>query len=149
MATAKKPQKPRRKFRTAPTLREQAAKGPATPKRATVASVLLMPFRAIGQFITRVAHAVHDSTFGKVVSKIVARKHFAPVRFIGRILSKILLISYFKNSFKELRLVVWPDRRLTWRLTFAVTVFAIAFGLFIAGLDFVFEKAFREVLLGK
>lgn len=70
-----------------------------------------------------------------------------PVRYIGRILHKILLIDYFKSSWRELKLVSWPDRKKTFQLTIAVFVFAIGFGVFIAIVDFGLSKLFQEVLL--
>ncbi len=65
-----------------------------------------------------------------------------------RIIGYILLPRYVRNSWRELRLVTWPDRRTTLRLTFAVLVFSIIFGLIVAGVDFVLSKIFRELILG-
>ncbi|MCA9343769.1 MAG: preprotein translocase subunit SecE [Candidatus Nomurabacteria bacterium] len=70
-----------------------------------------------------------------------------PVRFIGRVLRKILLIDYFIASWRELKLVSWPGRKETFQLTIAVFVFAIGFGVFIAIVDFGLSKLFQEVLL--
>jgi preprotein translocase SecE subunit len=140
-STEKAPEKKKRRLRTAPTLREQAEKNSnKTTKRAHVrpffgkvfGSRVFSPFRAIGRFI----------------KKLWLSGPLRPVRFIARLLGKILLPVYFRNSWKELRLVVWPNNRTTWRLTGAVLLFAIVFGLMIAGLDYVMEKGFREVLLG-
>lgn len=62
---------------------------------------------------------------------------------IGRVL-KLIVPRYFINSWKEVRLVTWPSRRETWRLTLAVFVFALIFGALVAGvdrsLDFIFKK---------
>jgi len=66
-----------------------------------------------------------------------------PVRFLGR----ILIPKYFRNSFKELRLVTWPSRRETWSLTFAVLMFAVAFGAFITLIDIVFDKVIKRIVL--
>jgi preprotein translocase SecE subunit len=55
--------------------------------------------------------------------------------------------SYFVNAVGELKQVSWPGRRETWKLVFAVFVFAISIGVFIAILDFGLEKLFREVIL--
>jgi preprotein translocase SecE subunit len=51
------------------------------------------------------------------------------------------------NSWNELKLVTWPDRKQTAKLTFAVIVFAIVFGAMVAGVDYVLDKIFREVIL--
>jgi preprotein translocase SecE subunit len=157
MATAKKEQpekKPKRRLRAAPTLREQTTTSetksdkPSRFKRV-IRLVLLAPLRFIGKLIGRAAKAIAASPVGKTTVKVVKSKPFAPVRFIFRILGKLLFVSYFKGSWHELRQVIWPTARTTWHLTGAVLVFGIFFGLLVAGLDFVFEKAFREVLLGK
>ena len=141
--TAKKDQtatsKKKRVFKTTPTLREQTVKGQeksVTTKRTRIRKFfghkIFSPFRAIGRFIKRIWN-----------SKILT-----PVRFIVRWIGKIVWPTYFRNSWKELQLVVWPDFKTTWKLTFAVILFGAVFGLFIAGLDIVLEKLFREVLLG-
>lgn len=87
------------------------------------------------------------------------RQASAPFRFVGRglrrlnkfkpfrIIGLILVPPYFRNSWRELRRVTWPGFRLSLRLTFAVTVFAIIFGCVIAGLDWVLDKLFKEVIL--
>lgn len=78
---------------------------------------------------------------------ILAPLKLRPVRFIGRILRKILLIDYFIASWKEVRQVTWPGHKETIQLTIAVFIFAIGFGLFIAIVDFGLTKLFQEVLL--
>lgn len=130
--------KNKRVFKTAPTLRDQASKGNEPKKvrfsrtRKVFGSKLFAPFRA----------------FGRLVKRIWRSKLFTPIRFVAKWLGMIFFPPYFRNSWRELKLVVWPDFRTTWRLTFAVIVFSMAFGLAIAGLDIVLEKLFREVLIG-
>ena len=68
---------------------------------------------------------------------------FKPFRIIGL----ILVPPYFRNSWKELKQVTWPKRRESFRLMFAVIVFAVVFGGLVAALDFGLDKVFREVLL--
>lgn len=120
----------KRRLRTQPTLREQAeraqsAKSKAPSKKKSASGA---PFRAVGRGL----------------KKLWNSKVFTPVRFLGR----ILVPRYFREAFAELKLVNWPKAKLVWRLTGAVLLFGLIMGLFIAGLDFVFEKLFREVLLG-
>lgn len=69
-----------------------------------------------------------------------------PARFVGRILGRILWPKYFRNSFREVRQVTWPTRRDTWKLTAAVLVFAIAFGLAAAGTDWVLDKIIKRIV---
>jgi len=69
------------------------------------------------------------------------------LRPVGKILGKIFFVSHLKSSWAELRLVTWPGWRQSYQLTFAVLIFAIVFGAAIAGVDYVFDKAFRHILL--
>jgi preprotein translocase SecE subunit len=55
--------------------------------------------------------------------------------------------SYLKNSWREVRQVVWPNRKETWRLTLAVFVFAVVFGALVAGVDKGLDEVFKKVIL--
>lgn len=127
-AEADKSSKPKRRLRTAPeTVRERATKAQeadAKPKRSRKPSKIFAPLRPIGRALRK---------FGNL----------KPVRFIGR----ILLPGYFRNSWHELRLVTWPSRRESRRLTTAVMIFAIVFGVLIALVDYGLDKAFKKVIL--
>lgn len=93
------------------------------------------------------------------VIRRVLRFIFTPFRWVGRklaflgkyrivrILGKIFWPTYFRNSWKELRQVTWPTRRETFRLTLAVIIFSTIFGALIAGVDFVLDKVFKQVIL--
>jgi preprotein translocase subunit SecE len=77
---------------------------------------------------------------GRAIAKL---ERFRIFRIIGR----ILFPRYLRNSWKELRLVTWPDRRTSWRLTYAVIVFSILFGVIIYGVDTVLDKLFKEFII--
>lgn len=132
-ATAKKPTQ---------TVRERSSQqSEAKPKKRVVqrtATGISKPFKAIGRFIAKIARP-----FRFLLWPFKTK----PLRFIGRVLYKILFIGYFKNSWKELREVTWPGRKETWQLTFAVFVFAIVFGLLVTVIDLGLVKLFRDVLL--
>lgn len=66
---------------------------------------------------------------------------------VFRIIGLILVPPYFRNSWKELRQVTWTKRRESFRLTFAVIVFAVVFGIAVAILDYGLDKVFKELLL--
>jgi preprotein translocase subunit SecE len=74
-------------------------------------------------------------------------------RFLAGVVRKImrflswLMPSYFVNSWRELRLVTWPSRRETWRLTGAVFIFAIVFGAMVAIVDKGLDEIFKKVIL--
>ncbi len=69
-----------------------------------------------------------------------------PARFIGRIIGRILWPKYFRNSWREIKQVTWPSRRDTWKLTFAVLVFALAFGVAAAGVDYVLNEVIKRIV---
>lgn len=58
-----------------------------------------------------------------------------------------IIPTYFINAWHEVKQVSWPNRRETWRLTLAVFVFAVVFGLLIAGVDKVLDELFKKVIL--
>lgn len=73
-------------------------------------------------------------------------------RFLGRykafrIIGLIFLPRYVRSSWKELRLVTWPDRPTSWKLTYAVIVFSIIFGVIVFAVDFVLDKLFKEIIV--
>ena len=61
--------------------------------------------------------------------------------------SRKLTPRYFRESWKELKNVTWPGRKETWKLVFAVFVFALVLGVFIAVLDYGLDTLFRKVIL--
>lgn len=73
-----------------------------------------------------------------------------PVRIIRtpfRWLGKILVPTYFRQSWRELKLVTWPSWKQSWQLTYAVLIFAVVFGAIIAAVDYGLDKVFRNILL--
>lgn len=93
----------------------------------------------------------------------IGRGFTAPLRFVGRgfkkvgtaldrvkvfhIIGLILWPRYFRNSWKELRMVTWPTGKQARQLTLAVILFAVVFGALVAVLDFGLDKIFKQVLL--
>ena len=64
-----------------------------------------------------------------------------------RIIGRILLPNYLRNSWRELRQVAWPDRSTSWRLTYAVIIFSVLFGSLVAVVDFGLDKLFKELII--
>lgn len=60
---------------------------------------------------------------------------------------RFLVPRYFVNSWREVKLVEWPSRRDTWRLTGAVFLFAVIFGALVAGVDKVLDIIFKNLVL--
>lgn len=79
------------------------------------------------------------------------KEYYLPIpdNKVGRFLNKRRrwIPKYFRESWKEVRQVTWPNRRETIRLTLAVFVFAVSFGLVVALVDFGLERAFKQLLL--
>ena len=133
--------KPKRRRRKAPeiikhkkTLRERnksAAVAKEKPKRARkVASSVFKPVTKVKNFLKTEFHVLPRSSKPGFFSK-----------------SRRMTPSYFVDSIAELKNVTWPGRKETWKLVFAVFVFAMILGLFISVLDFGLDKIFRKVIL--
>ena len=132
--TTKKTEKKSR-VRKKPTLRErnvEASKKQGKQSRTRkVGSGLKTGGRRIGGALTREYH-------------VIAQNEEDPGFFMK---SRTFTPRYFVNSWHEIRQVEWPGFKTTWKLVFAVFIFAFIIGGFIAGLDALLEKAFREVVL--
>ncbi|MDQ3123527.1 MAG: preprotein translocase subunit SecE [bacterium] len=119
------------------TVRDRASKSKAKAQ----AKANKQPKHRVRRAASAVARPLRSPA--RVVSKPFRVR---PVRFAGRILGHIFWPKYFRNSYKEVRQVTWPTRRETWKLTFAVIIFAVAFGLAAAGTDWVLDKIIRRIV---
>ena len=128
--------KPTASKKPAKTMRQASAKSRANaakPKRVRkAADAAGKPVGAIGRALTAEYH-LNERT----------EKHNE--KFFSK--SRSLTPRYFSNAWKELRQVTWPGFKETWRLVFAVFIFAIVMGASIAALDYGLEKLLREVIL--
>lgn len=84
---------------------------------------------------------------GKALRTIFKLKPLAVILKVLRRTVRFIVPGYFVNSWRELRLVTWPNWKQSRQLTFAVLVFAIVFGAAIAAVDYGLDKIFRNVLL--
>ena len=129
-------QKPnKRRLRPAETVRERAEKAtqhvPKQRRLRRAQGAVAKPLKGVSNFGRREYYLpLPENRLGRFLNK---RRHIFP--------------SYFRNSWRELRLVTWPSRRETWKLTFAVISFAVVFGIIIAVTDYGLDKLFRKVLL--
>jgi preprotein translocase subunit SecE len=128
------PKPKKRRLRPAETVRERTEKAakPAKPRRISrTTGKVAKPLKAASNFGRREYYLpLPENKAGRFLNK---RRHIMP--------------SYFRNSWRELRLVTWPSRRETWKLALAVFMFAIIFGVIIAITDYGLDKIFRKVLL--
>lgn len=122
------------------TVRERSEQTPVQKRRLVrgAARGAGRPFRWIGRILVK---AVRPLRF--VLWPFKTR----PVRFIGRVLAAIFFLRYFRNAWKELREVTWPNRKETWQLTFAVFVFAIIFGVMVTATDYGLDKLVKKIIL--
>jgi preprotein translocase SecE subunit len=74
-------------------------------------------------------------------------KPLRPVITVLRFIGRLIVPRYLRDSWKELKLVTWPDWKQSRQLTFAVLVFAVVFGAVIAIVDYGLDKIFRNILL--
>lgn len=56
------------------------------------------------------------------------------------------ILSYFKESFNELKKVVWPTRKQTIEITVVVIIVTMIIGLYLGGADYLLSKAFNFLL---
>lgn len=82
----------------------------------------------------------------------VGKKEFylpMPKNKVGNFLNKRRspVPRYFKESWQEVRLVAWPNMKDTMRLTLAVFMFAIIFGLVVTLTDYGLDKVLKQLIL--
>ena len=133
-ATAEASKRKRRVLKAAEpvSFREQSEKAQARSaqprKLSKPARIIAKPFQILGRGIAKIFRPLGRFKFFRAIGYVL----YPP---------------YFRNAVKELRMVTWPDRRKTWRLTYAVIVFSAVFGVLVAGVDFGLDKLFREFIL--
>lgn len=125
--TKPEPVTKKRRLRQAPTIREQVIKENQKAEKKS-----------------------GEPTPAKATAKAFGAGFMAPIKFIWRPLRRVLLFlmpRYFRSSWQELKKVTWPKFRESIRLTGAVIIFSVVFGIIVYALDFGFERVFREILL--
>jgi preprotein translocase subunit SecE len=142
---SKKPKLARKKQLT---VRERTQLGASTDKTKQIRSVagkattplrkVAVPFKKLqpkkSNKPSRINKLVPENRFGRILRKVFKRRSLIP--------------GWLKNSWAEIRQVTWPTYRETARLTLAVFIFSVVFALIVGILDFVLDKALREVVLG-
>ncbi len=116
-----------------PTVRERAntAKAPKNNRIRKSTSKVAKPLQKAHKFGQKEYHVpLPDNKLGRLLSKR------------GRLVPKFL-----REAWAEIKLVTWPNRRETYRLTVAVFIFAVVFGVMVALLDMGMDKIFKEVII--
>lgn len=87
----------------------------------------------------------------KFVKKMHSREYHLPLpdNKVGRFLKKRVRLypKFFAESFREIKLVTWPNRRETLSLTMAVFLFALIFATIIGILDLGLSKTFEKFIV--
>jgi preprotein translocase SecE subunit len=141
VAESKASSKKKRQLKKPETVRQRAEKAGVErkPRRIKQAgTTAAKPVKAVGRGIAKLLRP-----FRFLLRPFRTR----PARFIGRILKKILLLNYFRESWREVKLVEWPNRKQTAKLTFAVFMFAIFFSVLIGVVDYGLDKLFKQLIL--
>ncbi|MBS7346235.1 MAG: preprotein translocase subunit SecE [Candidatus Sacchiramonaceae bacterium] len=88
------------------------------------------------------------SKYAAKISGKKVKKTRKPLPKFLRILFKPFTATgrYFKEAWTELKLVRWPTRAETWKMTGAVLVFSISFATIILLLDMLFTWLFTTIL---
>jgi preprotein translocase subunit SecE len=55
--------------------------------------------------------------------------------------------AYLRQSWNELKKVVWPSRRTAVRYTWAVIVFSLVLAIFIGAMDYLFTQIIQKLIL--
>ena len=136
LAEKKKVTKPKTKNNTkkSQTVRERSENTIAPKKRIrkTVKKVT-KPVKSLKKLHQKEYHLpIPDSKLGKFLKRRV------------RVIPK-----FFVEAFGEVRLVTWPNRNDTIKLTLAVFIFAIFLASFVGILDYGLSKAFEEFIVNK
>lgn len=76
------------------------------------------------------------------VKKVLTTKKSRSIIFIPF----FAIFRYLKGSWVELRMVRWPNRRETWKMTAAVMFFTGLFVALIVFLDWIFSTLFKLII---
>lgn len=121
------------------SLAKQAARGgPRMRKLVTTERPVAAPVKSTTPKTSRIRRVLGGLRWLKPL--------LVPLRIVGKILKR-LAPRYLLNAWRELRQVTWPNRRESWRLTGAVFVFAIIFGVLATIVDRGIDRIFKETVL--
>ena len=115
------------------TVREKAEKAGSKNKPRRIQSAgarIAKPFKKVAQTGKKEYYLpMPDNKAGRFLNK---RRRFIP--------------RYFREAWAEVKLVVWPGRKETLKLTFAVFIFASFFATFVSVIDFALDKLFKKLI---
>lgn len=137
MADSKSSKNTKRRLRApAPTVREQAKKAQEQAEKP----------EGKQRRLRKAAASKASKPAGKI-ARLFDHQPFKAIKVIFAFIGRILVPKFIRNAFGELKLVTWPDRKKTRDLTFAVIMFAIAFGILVTIIDYGLDKLFKALIL--
>jgi preprotein translocase SecE subunit len=131
--------KKKRLVRNPETFRERAIKAAESSDKPTRK-------RRVSNRVGKVTSPVF-SPISSNSRKLFSKQPFKFLALVFHYIGLVLLPRYLRNSWKELKLVTWPNWQESRRLTFAVLAFAVVFGAVIATVDYGLDKVFKTILL--
>jgi preprotein translocase SecE subunit len=137
------PAKAKRRVKNPESFRERALKASEAAGQPATIGPVKRALAAIYGFVLRPVFTILKAVFTSPPLRLIGKL----LRPLGKVLDKVLFINHFRASWRELRLVAWPNWRQSRQLTLAVLIFAVVFGAAIAGLDYGLQKVFKSILL--
>lgn len=68
------------------------------------------------------------------------------LKFVFESFSMTSPVTFIRETYVELKQVIWPTRKEVIRLTAVVVIISVTVGLYIGGLDFLFVKAVEFII---
>lgn len=133
------PIKPKRRLKDPESFREKLAKASddkSKPKK--VRSKATWPIKLLKRIFRPVANSYQ---------KLKGIKQLKPLFIVLSFIGRIIFPKYIRTSFEELKKVTWPSFKQSRKLTYAVLIFALIFGISVAVVDWGLGKIFRPLLL--
>lgn len=134
--SANKSLKKTRVLKAPKTIREQANQSKSLKKRSKISTLV---YRYSLKPIVTVCRHAHKKLLKFKLYRLFSR--------ICHYIGLIIWPRFIRNAFHEIALVEWPTTRETFKLTFAVIVFSVFIGAFVASLDFGLTRLFKYVIL--
>ena len=131
-----------RRLKNTESIREQKAKHIIKQNKTSKLTVIRAKFKGLFLAIWKIIKTILSP-----FSFLLWPFRLKPVKFVGRLLVKILLLQYFIGAWKEVRRIKVPSFKTTIRLSIAVFVFSIMFGILVSVTDYGLDKIFRKVFI--
>jgi len=129
-----------RRVKNPETFREKAIKAASEESKES-------KFKTQFQSLIKKIISPFKNVFTKLANTKPIKKVWKIIKKPMRVIGLVILPKYIRNSWKELKLVTWPSWKTSRKLTIAVIIFAIVFGITVAIVDFLLNKLFRDILL--